>query len=100
MDRIFVHKIVLKVIGQSIKNYMYKRVCGIGFFVILIFFYVENSTSANESIGNYNPWPDFHYTGKLRPYPIVKDDEIMKFSVKDMFCLDRSSISSTKYSTT
>ncbi|CAF3290984.1 unnamed protein product [Rotaria socialis] len=29
----------------------------------------KNSSTANELLENYNPWPGFHFTGKLRPYP-------------------------------
>ena len=31
----------------------------------------EKSTQESGSIEQYNPWPGFHYTGKLRPYPLV-----------------------------
>ncbi|CAF0953729.1 unnamed protein product [Adineta ricciae] len=31
----------------------------------------KSSTSSSENPENYNPWPGFHFTGKLRPYPIT-----------------------------
>jgi hypothetical protein len=38
----------------------------------IIFDILENSSSTNESGENYNPWPGYHFTGKLRPYPLVR----------------------------
>jgi hypothetical protein len=74
MVHIFVHKIVLKAIGKNIKNYMYKRVCSFSstFESKNYFSLIENSSSTNESGQNYNPWPGYHFTGKLRPYPLVR----------------------------
>ena len=74
MVRIFVHRIVLKAIGLNIKNYMYKPVCTCFSSFELkdhLFCFVESSSSTTESGQNYNPWPGYHFTGKLRPYPIV-----------------------------
>ena len=96
MDHIFVHKIVLKVIGKHIKNYMPKRVCSIYYY----FYYPENSGSPNASIENYNPWPGFQFTGKLRPYPQVRDYGLKGMCKENCFVIGRSSICSTNYSTT
>jgi hypothetical protein len=86
MVHIFVHKIVLKVIGKNIKNYMYKLVCN--FFHYLNFenyFHItETTSSTNESGENYNPWPGYHFTGKLRPYPQVKKILLKKKSIRKM----------------
>jgi len=56
---------------------MSKPVCIDFVFVVLKskknYFYIkENSSSTNESGENYNPWPGYHFTGKLRPYPQVR----------------------------
>ena len=71
MVRISVHKIVLKAIGLNIKNYTYKRVCTYFFAFEIHFFLVEGSSTTTELGQNYNPWPGYHFTGKLRPYPLV-----------------------------
>ena len=58
---------------------MYKKVSYIINFYDLnfqkrnLFYYIETSTSTNNFVENYNPWPGFPFTGKLRPYPQVRN---------------------------
>ena len=37
----------------------------------------KKKSSVKPSPSNYNPWPGFRFTGKLRPYPLVR-----KFNIK------------------
>ena len=36
----------------------------------------EKATHDSNAIEQYNPWPGFHYTGKLRPYPLVTTERV------------------------
>ena len=68
-----------KVTGKSTKSCIRRQVCFARVrlsFTKRRFRNSEKSTQESNSIEQYNPWPGFHYTGKLRPYPLVITDRV------------------------
>jgi len=37
----------------------------------------ENAQEKNGPTTNYNPWPGFMFTGKLRPFPVVSSVDFL-----------------------
>jgi methionyl aminopeptidase len=79
MARISVRKNVSKAIGKNTRSYMHKRVetCSLRVVVrsrhpLMFRSATGVDTDSRRSTDNYNPWPGFHFTGKLRPYPTVR----------------------------
>lgn len=42
----------------------------------LIDYLLEGESRTKSSSGEYNPWPSYHYSGKLRPYPTIPKRDV------------------------